>query len=91
MANDLRARPWVIDTPGATVLWKSWIKAENIEFSGYTAGDVDNAVVTDMNGREIVQFDGAVDKSPQFSTKVEWFQGLIVPTLTSGKIKIYIK
>lgn len=89
MANDLTGRPWVVDTPGATVLWRSWIKAENIEFSGYAA-DTDTAVVQDMHGKEVAQFNGAADLSPQFSSKLGWFQGLIVPTLTAGKIKIFI-
>jgi len=91
VANDLKGRPWIIDTAAATVLWKGWIKAENIEYSGYT-DETQVAIVTDMNGREIVQFNGTVPLEPQFSTKIDWFQGLIVPTLTApGKIKIYIK
>lgn len=90
MANDLAGRPWTLDTPGTTVLWKGWVKIKNVEFTDYTA-DTDTAALQDQNGRNIVDFNGKADLSPVFSLELGWVNGLKLTALTAGKVKVFIQ
>lgn len=88
MANQLAERPWIIDTPGATVLFAGRMKIDHFLFAGYAA-DTDNVTVTDANGHVIWVENGASDLHSIGTRTIGWVNGLIVPTLTSGKLYIY--
>lgn len=90
MANDLKGRPWVLDTAGGGVLWKGWIKIKNIEF--VPTVDTDTATITDQNGRSIVDFNGKADLSPSFSLEIGWVQGFNLATLVgaTSKVRVFI-
>lgn len=90
MANSLGTRPITIDTPGATVLFTTWLKIENIIFTDYAA-DTDTFVIQDQNGHEVWSGNGKADLSPVISYKIDWVNGLKVPTLSSGKLIFAIR
>ena len=90
MANVLGTRPMTIDSPSATILYKEWMKISNIVWSGYTA-DTHAFVIQNANGDRLAQGNGASDLSPIEITVVGWVHGLIVPTLDTGVLYIYIE
>lgn len=90
MANRLTENPFVIDTAGATVLFKGNINVDYFEFSGY-ALDTDNVIVNDNSGNLVWQENGASDLRNVRSGHVGWIQGLTVPTLSSGKLLVFFK
>lgn len=90
MANQLGSNPWVIDTPGPALLFATNVKAAHFEFSQYAA-DTDNVIVVDRFGKEVWAANGNVDLSPVESFTVEWIHGISVPTLSSGKLRVYFK
>lgn len=89
MANSITTNPWILDTTGATVLWPSRVKINNIEFAGY-AVDTDNCLVQDKHGRTVWIGNGSSDLQTVRSGKIGWVDGLILNTLTSGKVYVYI-
>ena len=89
MANVLTGRQWKIDTASATALLSSEIKVEQIEFSSYSV-DTDTVSIQDKNGRIIWEGNGASDLQTVRSGKIGWVDGLKVPTLTAGKIIVYL-
>jgi hypothetical protein len=89
MANILTANPWVVDTASATPIFKTYAKLRHIEFNSY-AVDADNCVVTDQNGVTIWVGNGNAALEAERSGNIGWVNGVIVPTLTAGKILIYI-
>ena len=91
MANRIAGRPWVLDTAGSTLVWPSWIKIAHFEFSGYTSGAADSAVLNDINGDLVWQAKGLATLEDQDSFKIGWVQGLKLATLTSGKVVVYIE
>jgi len=90
VANQLASLPWVIDTASANVLFTGKIFVRHFEFAGYAAG-TDTVVVQDINSRPVWQADGKTDLDPVLSYKVGWIKGIKVPTLSSGKLYVYIK
>lgn len=91
MANDLTARPWKIDTAGAGVLWQPQVFIKFIEWIDLAAGAInaDSFVITDRNSKTIIQSTNQAVKDVQTLNIENWFEGLIVPTLTAGGI-LYI-
>lgn len=90
MANDLTDNPWILDTASANVIWPHKIFVDNMEFAEYTA-DTDTATIKDKNGRVIVAFNGDADLSIARTGKIGPISGLILATLTAGKVRVYIK
>lgn len=92
MANQLSGNPWVIDTAAATVLLDTWADIRLIRWVG--AGVIgDECSVTDQNSRVIFSSFAATAK---YKDEVSFedrqglsVNGLIVPTLASGKVYIY--
>lgn len=89
MANNLTSNPWVIDTPGASLLFAGDIYVEHFEWSTYAAGAT--CVVQDRFGKTIWQPTAASDQQEVRSSKVDKVHGIAVPTLTSGKLFVYFK
>jgi hypothetical protein len=89
MVNQVGPRHFVIDTPGATPLWLSWLKIISITWtSATTVGH--QAVVTNASGSRII-FDAKASEANDFESSVYdpgWVEGLTVPTLQSGKLVI---
>lgn len=90
MANVLGTRPIVIDTPGATVLLKDWLKISNIVWTSYTA-DAHTFEIQNAAGDKVYEGNGESDLAPIELVCPGWIKGLKVPTLQSGKLFIYIE
>lgn len=91
MANSLSTNPWVIDTPGATILTSNDIKVAHFEFAGYAAqGNI--ATVQDRYGKVIWTSSGEADLTEVRSgTIASWLHGLAVTQLDGGGIlRVYI-
>lgn len=97
MANDLSARPWFIDTAGASALWKmGQVFIKFIEVVGSTAGTIGatEAIVTDKNAKPIVTALYQTANAGEIQTyNIEnWFEDVIVPTLGTGvTLRIHVK
>lgn len=90
MANSLTSNPWVIDTPGAAVLFTTNVLVSHIEFALYsTQGD--QVLVKDRFGKVIWAASGAADLQEVRSGNIGWIYGLAVSTLDSGMVRIYYK
>ncbi len=89
MTNQLATLPWVIDTEAATVIFSKRLKVLHMEFTGYTDAS-HKIVVTDANGKPVWMADGTTDLDPVRSGPVGWINGLIVPTLDSGYLYVYL-
>ncbi len=90
MANDLKTRPFTLDTAGTTVLFPGEIHIFHFEFVDYTA-DAHTCVVKDRNGKVVWSGNGAADLQPIRSGNVGWISGLVLSTLDSGAVRVYYK
>lgn len=89
MANSLGSNPWVIDTPGATILCSTEVKVNHFEFAKYAAQN-NVCTIQDRNGKAIWDVTGAGDFEEVRSGKVGWVQGIAVVTLQgNGVCRIY--
>ena len=97
MANDLSARPWFIDTAGASNLWKmGQVFIKFIEVVGGTAGTIGNsmATITDQNSKSIIAplYQTANAGEVQTYNLENWFNGLIVSALGAGvTLRVHVK
>jgi hypothetical protein len=96
MANDVSARPWFIDTAGATVIWPYQCYIKFIEVVGATAGTVGNvmAELTDKVSKSIItaKYQTAALGEIQTYNVENWFNGFIVPTLGTGvTLRVHVK
>jgi hypothetical protein len=91
MANDLTGNPWKVDTASATAIWSGnvWIKRlvwHEPTTSGHTLS------ITDAAGRVVwaktaLAGGSGLDYELDLETIVG---GLIIPTITSGTLYIYL-
>jgi hypothetical protein len=90
MANDLTKIPWIIDTAAATVLSTDRLRVGIIRWEGATTL-AHAAVVQDAAGREVWsdQADAANYESETYPERD--IEGLKVPTLGSGRLKIWLR
>lgn len=89
MANVLKDNPWTLDTPGATVLFSTFVKVRHFEWSDFAAG---NAVtIQDKNGNEVWRAvaPATVSESEVRSGGTGWHNGLILSALTGGRVKVF--
>jgi hypothetical protein len=89
MPNSLTSNPWVIDTPGAAILFAGDVYIEHMEWSQYQAAAT--CTVQDRFGKVIWQPGPASDLEEVRTGKVEKVHGISVPTLSSGKLWVYFK
>lgn len=89
MSNQLSNNPWMIDTPGTAVIYSMWIKSIQFEFIYTAAGD--NVTVQDSLGNLVWQATGTTNSEVQRSGKVGPILGLKVPTLSAGKLLMYVE
>jgi hypothetical protein len=92
MANDVQGNPWVIDTASATALTSNLVKISRMVWREPTT--VGHALsVTDANSKEVWdEYAIAAGNGINYEREVEnWVNGLIVPTLDSGTLLIYIR
>jgi hypothetical protein len=96
MANDVSARPWFIDTAGASPIWKYNEFIKFIEVVGGAAGTVGNsmATITDQNAKSIIAplYQTANAGEIQTYNLENWFNGLIVSALGTGvTLRVHVK
>lgn len=90
MANLLAQNPWVLDGTGAgSVLVKNQIKIKHFEYVGYASGLTSIATLTNALGDTLWSTTGTTDGVNQRSGTVGWVQGLILVSITDGKILVY--
>lgn len=92
MANLLHDNPWTLDTPGAAVLFFTYIKVRQFEWQDFAAGN--SVIVQDQNGKEVwkATAPATVSESVVRSGNVGWINGLILNTLGgTSKLKVYIE
>jgi hypothetical protein len=95
MANDLSSHSWHLDTPVAfggagAVLWPAYVYIKQIEFTDYAAQG-NPAVLKDQKGKVIWSAKGASDLTPVRLGDIGWQNGLVLDTLPSGLVTIYVK
>lgn len=91
MANNLTSNPWVIDTPGAALLFAGDVYVEHFEFAGYAAQG-NQVIVQDRFGKNVWLATGAADLEEVRSGKVDKIHGISVPTLQGGGIlRVYFR
>lgn len=90
MANRIAQNPMYIDTPGTTPIVSTGYKIKHIEFVGY-AGYSDHAIVTNLNGVTVAELTAASDLQEVRTATIGWVDGIVVPTLTSGALLIYVE
>jgi hypothetical protein len=90
MGNQLASLPWEIDTAAVTVLANFHIKIGTVVWHSYTDAS-HKATLTDLNGNTIVTFDGETDLNSQSEWIGGFVNGLICPTLESGKLLVYLE
>jgi hypothetical protein len=89
MVNQIGPRHFLIDTPGATPLWLTWLKVISITWTGATTAG-HQAIVTNASGTRVI-FDAKASEANDFESAVYdpgWVEGLVVTTLQSGKLMI---
>lgn len=102
MANDVSARSWFIDTAGAGTLlgagnnqvYVKFIEVVNTD-AAHAPGTV-LAVITDKNSKEIIralsQFAANIAGEIQTYNLENWFENIIVPTLSTGTtLRLHVK
>lgn len=89
MANDVSSTPMVLDTPGATVLWPAQLNVEHFEFVNYAAQG-NQVVIQGIDGKIKWSVTGAADLQEVRSGKVKWINGLVLSTLSAGKVLVYL-
>lgn len=88
MSNQLGPNPLVLDTAGATVLINHRIHIESIVWAGYTDAAHDYSL-TDQNSKLVAEDNGDVGLQSLSQVVGGWVNGLILPTLDSGKLYIF--
>ena len=89
MANQVGPRHFVIDTPGATPVWLSWLSVTSIIWSNATTVGHE-AIVKNASGSRVI-FDAKASEANDFEQgryDCGWVEGLLIDTLGSGKLTI---
>lgn len=90
MANILTQNPLVLDTSGATIFFPGGIKVRHFEWSGYGAGN--SAIVNNGLGKLVWQGTPTTDTQEVRSGQVGWVDtGIVLATLTGGKVLVYFE
>jgi len=87
--NQIGPRYFVIDTPGATPVWLTWVNVVSIIWSGPTAIG-HQATVKNASGSRLI-FDAKASEANDFEMErlsCGWVEGLLIETLQSGKLTI---
>jgi hypothetical protein len=90
MANVLGSNPWVLDTPGAAILYNTDVKNAHFEWEGYNS-QADNIQIQDRFGKVVWAATGKADLSLVESFTCEWLYGLALTVLTAGIVRVYFK
>jgi len=89
VANNLQSNgTWLIDTPGATPISKQKVKVNYIYWNGPAAAAT--FVIQDQFGRTQLTATFQSGQQPSWSVQ-DWWDGLLVPTLTSGTLVIVLQ
>lgn len=88
MANKFHDKVWVIDTESATAITQEPLLINTFRVVGMTTAG-HTCIVQDKNGNTVWEAVADVDKFNDQTLVDLQMQGLIVPTLTSGRLYIY--
>jgi hypothetical protein len=99
MANDVSSRTWFIDTQGAGVIWQPQVYLKFIEVvagAGASTIGAQMAIINDRNSKNIINsFFQTVGPNEIQTYNIEnWFEGIIVPTLSAAPavtLRIHVK
>lgn len=91
MANDLSSNPYIIDTASATAIRSDFLYVQAFEWDQFVNG-ADQVQVANAAGAIVWQSQGnnegqAIWFAPGNDLTIK---GLKVPTLTNGKLKVYL-
>lgn len=90
MANVLTGNVWVIDTPGAGLLFTGWIKVAQVYWNNPTAAAT--FVIQDVETRTLLAATFAsTGQQPVWAYDNTWWHGLRVTTLSSGTLEITVE
>jgi hypothetical protein len=90
MGNQLATNPWVFDTAGASIVYQNDIYAAHFEWAGYNA-QADNVKIKDRFGKIVWEATGKADLSLVESFTLEWLHGLVIDTLTAGRVRLFFE
>lgn len=90
MSNDVSSNPMVLDTAGTTVLFPTKLKISHFEFVEYTT-KTHTAIIQGTDGKVKWSAIGETDLDPISSHKIGWITGLVLSTLGSGRVLVYIE
>ena len=94
MANAIGSNPWILDTqaPGVNVGPSMLLRVKQFTFTGYV-NDTDRCILKDMLGNVVWQTIGEDPAGTEVrSGNIGQLQhGLVVDTLDTGKVLVYIE
>lgn len=90
MPNKFDGRQWILDTPGATVLWPGRVYVKSIYWKAPTTIG-HTVVLQEKDGDEALTLVCEVAAESQFMLIENWWDGLILATLASGVLQVNIK
>lgn len=90
MANNLTGMTLFVDTAFATgFTLQSQYRVKHVVWSEQVAAG-DELIIKDRAGRTILQTKAVAANTQQVINVEDWVDGIQVPTLTSGKVNIYL-
>jgi hypothetical protein len=89
VANSLTTNPWILNTPGAAILYLSDVYVDHMEWTGYVAGA--SCSVQDRFGKTIWAPTPAGDLEEVRTGKMDKVHGIALITLTSGTVTVHIR
>lgn len=90
MANQVGGMVWVLDTPGATPIFRTRVWIQEVYWKN--PGNINDVfTLTDINGNLIVDGRCEVAGQSQVWKPVADFNGLILSALVSGTVEITIR
>lgn len=90
MANDLSTVVWKLDTAGGGVLRTHQIKIKYVVWVNAAAVN-DTFTLLDMNGKEILSGVANAANQMQAYDLENWYQGINLSQLSSGRIEVHIR
>lgn len=87
MANVFNGHQAIIDTPGAGTIWPANLKITGGVWEGMTAPS--SLTILDLSGATFT-WQAYATNYPISIDKIGWLHGLIVPTLGSGRLYLFL-
>ena len=93
MANDIRRRPWLLDTASASPVKANSTFTTGFVFRDYTGGAGSLAVLKDDAGRTICKLPGDASGAPVSEAWYQFqaIQGLTLSQIDSGVVEVIVR